>query len=179
MASLNKVLLIGNVTRDPEIRYTPGGSAVSTLGIATNRKFTTSGGEEREEVCFVDIDVWGKQAESCHANLRKGAPIFVEGRLKFDQWDDRDTGRKRSRLLVTAERVQFLGQARNPDYNDQAAEDSATGPSGPERIQRDRVESVPAPPPFPPQGDAREKNVSTGNAFATESEDESIDDIPF
>ena len=122
MASLNKVLLIGNVTRDPEIRYTPGGSAVSTLGIATNRKFTTSGGEEREEVCFVDIDVWGKQAESCHANLRKGAPIFVEGRLKFDQWDDRDTGRKRSRLLVTAERVQFLGQARNPDYNDQAAE---------------------------------------------------------
>ena len=179
MASLNKVFLIGNVTRDPEIRYTPGGSAICTLGLATNRKFTTSSGEEREEVCFVDIDVWGKQAENCHANLRKGAPIFVEGRLKFDQWDDRDTGRKRSRLLVTAERVQFLGQVRSSNFNEQAAEYSASGPSGPERIQSDKVESAPAPPPFPIQEDGREKNVPTGNAFATESEDESIDDIPF
>ena len=98
MASLNKVLLIGNLTRDPEIRYTPSGAALCRLGLAMNRKFTTSKGEDRDESCFVDIDVWGKQAESCNSYLKKGSPAFVEGRLRFDQWDDRETGRKRNRL---------------------------------------------------------------------------------
>ncbi|NOY79521.1 MAG: single-stranded DNA-binding protein, partial [Kiritimatiellaeota bacterium] len=96
MASLNRVFLIGNLTRDPELRYTTGGAAVCNLGLAVNRRYTTSQGEDREEVCFVDIEVWGKQAEICKQYLSKGAPAFVEGRLRYDSWDDRDTGRKRS-----------------------------------------------------------------------------------
>lgn len=112
MASLNKVLLIGNLTRDPELRYTSGGAAICGFGLAMNRRYTTAGGEQREETCFVDIDVWGKQAESCNNYLRKGSPAFVEGRLRLDSWQDRETGKPRSRLTVTAERVQFLGSPR-------------------------------------------------------------------
>ncbi len=112
MASFNKVLLMGNLTRDPELRYTPGGQAVCDLGIAVNRRYSVNG-QEREEVCFVDIVVWAKQAESCGRYLHKGSPVFVEGRLQYDSWDDKD-GKKRSRLRVTAERVQFLG-ARNEE----------------------------------------------------------------
>ncbi len=107
MASLNKVMLMGNLTRDTEMKYTPSGAALCTFGLAINRRFTSQG-VEKEEVCFVDVDVWGKQAESCNTYLAKGKTVFVEGRLKFDQWDDRKTGKKRSRLMVVAERVQFL-----------------------------------------------------------------------
>jgi single-strand DNA-binding protein len=108
MAALNKVLLIGNLTREPELRYTPGGAAVCEFGLAMNRKFSANG-QDREETCFVDIVVWGKQAESCNRYLEKGAPAFIEGRLSYEQWQDRDTNAKRSRLRVVAERVQFLG----------------------------------------------------------------------
>lgn len=107
MANLNKVLLIGNLTRNPELKYTPSGSAVCDFGIATNRTYT-SNNEKKEEVCFVDISVWGKQAESCSQYLQKGSPVFIEGRLKLDQWLDKDTQKQRSRLTVVAERVQFL-----------------------------------------------------------------------
>jgi single-strand DNA-binding protein len=112
MANLNKVLLIGNLTRDPELRYTSGGAAVCGFGLAMNRRFSTASGEQREETCFVDIDVWGKQGESCKNYLRKGSPAFIEGRLRMDSWQDRESGKTRSRLTVTAERVQFLGSPR-------------------------------------------------------------------
>jgi len=110
VASLNKVLLIGNLTRDVEMRYTPSGVAKARLGLAVNRKFRDSKTNElREEVAFVDIDVWGKQAETANQYLSKGQAVFIEGRLQFDQWDDKQTGQKRSKLLVVAERFQFMG----------------------------------------------------------------------
>ena len=115
MPGLNKVILLGNLTRDPELRSTGRGSAVCALGLAVNRRFTMANGEAREETCFVDIDVWGAQAQSCAGYLRKGAQALVEGRLRLDQWQDRNTGQQRSRLKVTAERVQFLGLPRGAD----------------------------------------------------------------
>lgn len=109
MANLNKVFLLGNVTRDPEIRYTPKGSAVCDLGIAVNRNYTTDSGEKREEVTFVDVTLWGRTAEVAGEYVKKGRPIFVEGRLQMDTWDDKQTGQKRTRLRVVAENMQMLG----------------------------------------------------------------------
>ena len=106
MASFNKVILMGNLTRDPELRYTPNGQAVCEFTIAMNHKYTT-GGQEREEVCFVDIVVWARRAESCGKYLKKGSPALVEGRLKQDTWEDKE-GRKRSKIRVNADNVQFV-----------------------------------------------------------------------
>ena len=108
MASLNKVLLMGNLTRNPEIRYTPSGSAVCEFGMAINRRFMQANGQEKDETCFVDIVVWGKQAESTSRFLQKGSSVFIEGRLVYDQWEEKETQKKRSRLRVNADRVQFL-----------------------------------------------------------------------
>ncbi len=110
MASLNKVMLIGNLTRDPEVRYTPKGSAVCDLALAVNRSYTADNGEKREEVTYVDIVVWAKLAEIAGKYLQKGAPVFVEGRLQMDQWDDKQTGVKRTKIRVVAENFQFLGR---------------------------------------------------------------------
>jgi len=111
MASFNKVILVGNLTRDPELRYTPKGTAIAKIGLAVNRVWTNEAGEKKEEVTFVDVDVFGRTAENVGQYLRKGRPILVEGRLRLDQWDDKQTGQKRSRLGVVAETVQFLGSA--------------------------------------------------------------------
>ena len=108
MANLNKVFLIGNLTRDPELRYTPGGTAVANLGLAVNRKFKDSSGELKEEVCFLTVTVWDKQAEACCQYLQKGRPVFVEGVLQSRFWETPE-GQKRSAIDVRAERVQFLG----------------------------------------------------------------------
>ncbi len=112
MASYNRVMLMGNLTRDPEVRYTPKGTAVCTLGLAINERYTAQTGETREETVYVDIDVWGRQAETSGQYLSKGRPVFVEGRLRLDQWDDKETGQKRSRLKVVGQRIQFLGGPR-------------------------------------------------------------------
>src|SRR6266481_5070533 len=109
MANLNKVYLMGNLTRDPEIRYTPKGTAVADAGIAINRIYKGEDGEKKEDVTFVDITFWGRQAEIAQEYLRKGRPVFIEGRLQLDTWDDRQTGQKRSRLRVIAENLQMLG----------------------------------------------------------------------
>ena len=108
MASLNKVLLIGNLTRQPELRYTPSGTAVADLRLAVNRNYTTQTGEKREETCFLTVVVWGKQAESCREYLDKGSPVFVEGRIQTRDWEAKD-GQKRTATEVVAERVQFMG----------------------------------------------------------------------
>ncbi len=108
MASYNKVMLIGNLTRDPELRYTPQGAAVCEFGMAMNRAWTSKQGEKKEEVCFVDIVCWARTAEICAEYLKKGRQTFVEGRLTFDRWETPE-GQKRSKLRVTAEKVQFLG----------------------------------------------------------------------
>ena len=109
MANFNKVMLMGNLTRDPEVRYTPKGTALATIGLAVNRNWTNEAGEKKEEVTFVDVEVWGRQAETIGQYLSKGRPIFVEGRLKLDQWDDKESGQKRSKLKVVCENFQFIG----------------------------------------------------------------------
>lgn len=108
MASLNKVMVMGNLTRDPEIKHTPKGTAIASLSIAINRNYTTESGEKKEEVTYVDIEAWGRLAENCAEHLSKGKQIFVEGRLKLDTWEDKQTGEKRSRMRVAADTVQFL-----------------------------------------------------------------------
>ena len=109
MASFNKVILLGNLTRDPEIRYTPKGSAVCDLGIAVNRSYTTDSGERREEVTYVDVVLWARLAEIAGEYLKKGRPVFIEGRLQMDSWDDKQTGQKRTKLRVVGETMQLLG----------------------------------------------------------------------
>jgi len=109
MANLNKVFLIGNLTRDPELRYTPAGVAVANLGLAVNRRFRDKTGELKEDVCFLTVTVWDKQAEACCQYLKKGSPIFVEGVLQSRSWETSE-GQKRSTIDVRAERVQFLGK---------------------------------------------------------------------
>ena len=108
MANLNKVMIIGNVTRDPEVKYTPKGSAVTDLGIAVNR--TSKVGEERkEEVTYVDVTLWGRLAEIAGEYCRKGKSVYIEGRLQLDSWEDKATGQKRSKLRVVGEEMQLLG----------------------------------------------------------------------
>lgn len=109
MASYNKVMLIGNLTRDPEVRYTPKGSAVCDIGLAVNRVYTSDSGEKVEEVTFVDVVLWSKMAELAGKYLHKGRPVFIEGRLQMDSWEDKQTGQKRTRLRVVGEQMQFLG----------------------------------------------------------------------
>ncbi len=109
MASFNKVILMGNLTRDPELRFTPKGTAVAKLGLAVNRVWKTETGETKEEVLFIDVEAFSRQAETIGQYLKKGSPILVEGRLRLDTWDDKQTNQKRSKILVTAENVRFLG----------------------------------------------------------------------
>lgn len=108
MSGFNRVVLLGNVTRDPTLRQTPGGTAVLDLGLAVNEAYRNAAGETVERACFVDVVTWGKQAENCERYLRKGRPVLVEGRLQLDQWTT-EGGEKRSRIRVKADRVQFLG----------------------------------------------------------------------
>jgi len=115
MANFNKVILVGNLTRDPELRYTPKGVAIAKFGLAVNRVWTNEAGEKKEEVTFVDVDVFGRTAENVGQYMRKGSPILIEGRLRLDQWDDKQTGQKRSKLGVVAEIVQFLGGPRTDE----------------------------------------------------------------
>jgi single-strand DNA-binding protein len=109
MASFNKVVLVGNLTRDPELRYTPKGAAVAKVSLAINHRWTTDTGEKKEEVTFVEVDCFGRTAENVGQYMKKGRPLLVEGRLRLQQWDDKQTGQKRQKLGVVAESVQFLG----------------------------------------------------------------------
>jgi single-strand DNA-binding protein len=109
MANLNKVMLMGNLTRDPEVRYTPKGTAVAELGLAINRVYSAENGEKREETTFVDVTLWGRTAEIAGEYLKKGRPVFIEGRLQLDSWDDKQTGQKRSKLKVVGEGMQLIG----------------------------------------------------------------------
>jgi single-strand DNA-binding protein len=108
-ASFNKVILLGNLTRDPEVRYTPKGTAVTELGMAINRVYTAENGEKREETTFVDVTLWGRTAEIAGEYLKKGRPVFIEGRLQLDTWDDKQSGQKRSKLKVVGEGLQLIG----------------------------------------------------------------------
>lgn len=120
MSSFNKVILMGNLTRDPEIRYTPKGTAVAEVGLAVNRVYSTDGGEKREEVTFVDVTLWGRTAEIAGEYLKKGRPAFIEGRLQLDSWDDKQSGQKRSKLKVVGESLQLIGGKPEPRQEEPA-----------------------------------------------------------
>lgn len=140
MANLNRVLLIGNLTRDPELRVTPKGSSICQFGLAVNRTFKDAAGQQREETTFVDIEAWGRQGEVISKYCTKGRPLFVEGRLRFDSWEDKNTGQKRSRLSVVLENFQFIGGRGDEPGGAPGGGDSAPRSSSPPARQ-------PAPPP--------------------------------
>jgi single-strand DNA-binding protein len=162
MANLNKVMLIGNLTRDPDIKYTPKGQAIAELGLAINRRYTTESGEKREETTFVDVTLWGRLAEIAKEYLTKGRPVYIEGRLTLDTWDDKQTGQKRSKMRVTGDQMQLLGSrgdsggggggsgsgsggASSEDFDQRPA---ARGPGGAGSQQSRRL-----PPPAAPAAD--------------------------
>ena len=124
MPNYNKVILMGNLTRDPELRYTGSGTAIAKLCIAVNRYWRNQDGQQQEETTFVDVDAFGRQAETIGQYLKKGRPIMVEGRLKLDQWDDKQTGQKRSKLGIVLENFQFL------DSRGEGGDGSAGGGGG-------------------------------------------------
>jgi single-strand DNA-binding protein len=152
MANLNKVLLIGRLTRDPELRYTPAGVAVTEFGLAVNRNYTMPNGEKREETCFVDINVWGKRGETAKEFLKKGRQVFIEGRLDFRSWEAQD-GQKRSKLRVVADAFQFLDGGRRED-----AEMSGSGAA---------------------EGEYSEPPPATPSPRGNQSQQAAEDDLPF
>ena len=158
MASVNKVMLLGNLTRDPEIRYTPKGTAVTDLGMAINRIRTGDNGERIEEVTYVDVTLWGRTAELAGQYLGKGRSVFIEGRLQLDQWDDKNTGQKRSRLRVVGENMQFIGGQGGGGNNNQGG--------GQQQQSRPPQQQNDSPPP------------QSGGAAASGFDDDA-DDIPF
>ena len=148
MASFNKVILMGNLTRDPELRYTPKGTAIAKIGLAINRFWTSESGEKKEEVTFVDVDIFGRTAENVAQYMKKGRPLLVEGRLRLDQWDDKQTGQKRSRLGVVAESVQFLGSPTGGNASGETPAPTARPAPG-----AAPAASEPAEGDAPPEGD--------------------------
>jgi single-strand DNA-binding protein len=158
MAYLNKVFLIGNLTRDPELRVTPKGTAICQFGLAVNRQFKDESGQTRDETTFVDIEAWGKQGELVSKYLTKGSPAMVEGRLKLDQWEDKTSGQKRSKMKVVLENVQFLSSRGN-------------GGGGPAAAAQDDVDQTGSAPPSPAP-----RASKAAPAAAQEQVD---DDVPF
>jgi len=171
MASLNKVMLIGNLTRDPEVRYTPKGSAVCDIGLAVNRSYVTDNGEKVEEVTFVDITLWNKTAELAGKYLHKGRPVYIEGRLQMDTWEDRQTGQKRQRLKVIGDQMQFLGSSQGGGERSGGGEEGSGGYSRPP--QRPAAQQRPAERPAP----AQQQNDDFGEGPITDGMED--DDIPF
>ena len=197
MANLNKVFLMGRLTRDPELRYTASQTAVTELSMAINRSYTTREGETREETVFIDVTVWDRQAETCCQYLKKGRSLHVEGSLRLDSWDDKTTGEKRSKLKIQAERVQFLD--RREDGGASGSGTAGVGAGGYEENpqparERDSAprRSTPTPSPAPepqsagnspsrgfpaanPNGDAAPRRPPT----TPEPSGDDDEDIPF
>lgn len=147
MASYNKVMIIGNLTRDPEIKYTPKGTAIADIGLAVNRNYTTESGEKREEVTFIDVTLWGRVAEIVGEYCKKGRPLFVEGRLQLDSWDDKATGQKRSKLKVVGENIQLLGSREGGSGGGEHGEGRNEGRTENRPAQSRSAPSRPATPP--------------------------------
>ena len=141
MAYLNRVFLIGNLTRDPELRTTPKGTAIATFSLAVNRTYRDESGASRDETTFVDIEAWGKQAELVSKYLTKGSPCMIEGRLRLDTWEDKTSGQKRSRLKVVLDNVQFLNRA--PGNSESTAPHATGQPPPPAPGGADTSDDVP------------------------------------
>jgi single-strand DNA-binding protein len=162
MANFNKVILAGNLTRDPELRYTPKGMAIARIGMAINRTWKSETGEAKEEVTFVDVEAWGRQAEVIAQYVKKGRPLLVEGRLRLDQWEDKNTHQKQSKLKVVLESFSFL---------DTRGADSAQSSESP-RPRPSPAAPAPAPAPGPSTPDA-------GPPAEPDSPPAEEDDVPF
>ncbi|MES2995271.1 MAG: single-stranded DNA-binding protein [Verrucomicrobiota bacterium] len=145
MANLNKVMLIGNLTRDPELRYTPKGTAVAEIGMAINRVWNNEQGQKQEETTFVDVTLWSRQAELAQQYLSKGRPVYIEGRLSLDTWDDKATGQKRSKLKVIAETMQFLSSGGGQGGGGQQGDGPAPQRSGSPQQRPAQQGGSPAP----------------------------------
>ena len=161
MANLNKVFLIGNLTRDPELRYIPSGTAVATFTVASNRVYKSAAGEKKEEACFVRVVSWARQAELCGEYLSKGSPVFVEGRLQSRSWETPD-GQKRSMIEVVAQNIQFLGRGRG-----------GAGAGEANRGGRSAEPAAAGPTPEEPAG------VPEGSESPAEAEQEQTGEVPF
>jgi single-strand DNA-binding protein len=146
MPSFNRVILAGNLTRDPELRYTPKGSAVVSIGLAVNRTWKTETGESKEEVSFIDVEAWGRQAEVIAQYMRKGRPLLVEGRLKQDTWEDKNTHQKQSKLKVVLEGFTFI------DSNRPDGQAGGGGGGGGEAPRRPPAPNKPSQPASEPEG---------------------------
>ena len=184
MASLNKVFLLGNLTRDPDLRGLPSGQSVCELGIAVSRRFIGNNGQEVEDTCFVDVVVWGKPAQNCKQYLTKGSQVMIEGRLQLDRWEDRNGGGQRTKLRVVAEQVQFMNRrpqggnypppAQNGGYQPRQGNypppaQSGYGDNG--GYDNYSRSSRPVPPPAaPPMPDPGMSDGVSGDG---------VDDIPF
>lgn len=157
MPALNKVLLMGNLTRDPELRVTPKGTPICQFGLAINRKFKTDAGESREEALFVDVEAWGKQGELIAKHVTKGRPLYVEGRLRLDQWEDKNTKEKRSRMKVVLEQFQFLGDTRGGDNSAPPSESGQQHNAG--AAERPSPPATPGKPTRPAGSNDSEEDV--------------------
>ena len=145
MANLNKVFIMGNLTRDPELRYIPSGTAVATFTVASNRTYNSASGEKKEEVCFVRVVTWARQAELCGEYLSKGSPVFVEGRLQSRSWETPD-GQKRSTIEVVAQNVQFLGRGGKPAAEGVGARVEKGSQEAPSAVEETPPQASEAPP---------------------------------
>ncbi len=161
MANLNKVMLIGNLTRDPELRHTPKGTAVAEISLAINRVWNNEQGQKQEETTFVEVTLWGRQAELAQQYLTKGRPVYIEGRLQLDSWDDKETGKKRSKLRVIGENMQFLSSGQGGQ--------SGSGGGGYSERPQAQESRAPQQRSGPPQG----ATAAPADDFQEE------DDIPF
>ena len=159
MPSLNKVMLMGNLTRDPELRVTPKGTPICQFSLAINRQFKMESGESREEVIYVDVEAWGKQGETIAKYMTKGRPLYVEGRLRLDQWEDKNTKEKKSRMKVVLEQFQFLGDNRGASGGGGGASGGGAAAEGGDQAPSPERHAPPprsAPPPKPPQENLEE-----------------------
>ena len=154
MASVNKVILVGNVTRDPEVKFTPKGTPVTGVGLAINRSYTRDNGEKHEEVIFVDVELWGRTAEVAGNYAKKGRQIYVEGRLRLDSWEDKASGQKRNRLKVVGETLHLLG-TRPPGSRGGEGEEEGGGHQEP----RSQHSSRPAAPPQSPKSSEPDDDI--------------------
>ena len=163
MASFNKVILLGNLTRDPELKYTPKGTAVAAIGLAVNRVYSNDQGEKQEETTFVDVELWGRTAEIANEYLKKGRPVLIEGRLRLDSWDDKQTGQKRSKLKVVGESMQLLGSREGAEGGGQRGGggeyESRGGGGEPRSSGPPRRPSPPAQRPQDPDLDQPEDDI--------------------
>jgi single-strand DNA-binding protein len=180
MSNLNKVFLMGRLTRDPELRYTPQGMPVSDLGLAVNREFTTQGGERRKDTLFIDVTVWKKQAELCCQYLKKGNPLFIEGRLSMDSWEGQD-GQKRTKIRVVAENFQFIGggSGKSGTAGEPAGEMEESGPpgGGDSAVGREYGSSFRRPQKA--NGGPAPASLPATDEFGPGQKDDKEDEVPF